>query len=179
MDQVYTYQLPKQQIILLSGFGGTGKTTIGNHLNELLENNALIEADELFHIKPFEIGDKMGRIKLKNSLDVMTNFLKEGYQQIICIGLVWSQAELDAVINEFPGDSYKHFLFRLHASKEVRFQRVVNRAEPGDTLEWLEKVEQTILNPWPFRMNIGQVVDIDTTSKSPIDVAQQIMRLIA
>ncbi len=169
----------RQKIILVSGFGGTGKTTVGSHLHELLDNNALVEADELFHIKPFEIGEKMGRVKLENSLDVMTNFLKEGYEHVICVGLVWSQAELDAVVSEFPCNNYEHFLFWLSASKEVRFQRVVSRGEPGDTLDWLESVEQTIPNPWPLRMNIGRAIEIDTTNRSPINIAQEVMRLIA
>jgi dephospho-CoA kinase len=169
----------KQKIILLSGFGATGKTTVGNLLYELLDSVALVEADELFHIKPFEIGEKMGRIKLNNCLDVMTNFLEEGYQHVICVGLVWSQSELDAIVNEFPGNSYEHFLFWLQANKEIRFQRVVNRAEPGDTLEWLEKVEQTINNPWPFKTNVGRATDINSNNKAPIEIAQEIVRLVA
>ena len=168
----------KQKIILLSGFGGTGKSTVGNLLYELLDSVALIEADELFHIKPFDIGEKMGRIKLKNCLAVINNFLEEGYQYVICIGLVWSQAELDAVVNKFPVADYEHFLFWLRANREVRFQRVVTRAEPGDTLEWLEKVEQTISNPWPFRTAVAQSVDIDSSVKAPFDIAQEIVRLL-
>jgi hypothetical protein len=167
-----------QQILLLSGFGGTGKSTVGNLLYEGLPSVALVEADELFHIKPFEIGEKMGRIKLKNSLDVMSNFLEEGYEWVICIGLVWVQAELDAVLDAFPADNYKHFLFWLQADRNTRFQRVLERSEPGDTREWLEHVEETMDNPWPFRMPVGQTREIDRTHKSAADVAREILKLI-
>lgn len=166
----------RQKIILLSGFGGTGKTTVGNLLYDYLDNVALIEADELFHIKPFEIGEKMGRIKLRNTLDIMANFLEEEYHYIICIGLVWSQAELDAVTDKFS--SYDHFLFWLSANKETRFKRVIDRAEPGDTLSWLEKVEQTIIDPWPLNMRIGKTVKIDTSTKSSIEIMHEIIKYI-
>jgi predicted kinase len=127
----------KQRIILISGFGGTGKSTIARLLFDKLDDCALVQADHLFLIKPWAIGDKLGRIKLRNCLDVMRNFFDEGYQNIICEGLVWSQEELDAVRAKFAPDLYDLFLFWLTASKSVRFDRVVKRAEPGDTEEFL------------------------------------------
>jgi predicted kinase len=168
----------RQKIVLICGFGGTGKSTVANIIHDEINSNALIEADDLFHIKPFVIGEQMGRIKLRNSLDVINNFLNENYKYVLCVGLVWSQAELNAVLNEFDKDKCEFFLFWLTASKEVRFERVIKRAEPGDTLEWLENVEKNIPKPWPFRMDKGQAIEINTDNKSAQQIAQKIMNLI-
>ena len=162
----------KQRLILISGFGGTGKTTSANMLFNKLDDCALIEADHLFIIKPWAIGEKLGRIKLRNSLDVMRNFFYEGYHNVICVGLVWSQAELDAVRNQFSDDQYVIWLFWLTADKSIRFDRVIGRGEPGDTQEFLEHVEQTIPNPWPLQAPTCYLEQIDTSNLVPETVAQ-------
>ena len=164
-----------QTIILLGGFGGSGKSTTGWKLHESFANSALMEADHLFFIKPWEIGEKLGRIKLKNSLDVMRNFLDEDYEHVICIGLVWSQAELDAVVHEFV-DRATIFMFWMHASKETRFERVLKRGEEGDTKEFLETVENTLKYPWPLQIASGNVFKIETDSKSPAAITKEILK---
>jgi 2-phosphoglycerate kinase len=52
---IFCWQMSKQKIVLISGFGGTGKSAVAARVYDLLESNAVVEADELFHIKPFLI----------------------------------------------------------------------------------------------------------------------------
>jgi len=167
-----------QKIILLSGFGGTGKSTVGTLLYEKLGNLALFEADHLFNIKPFVIGEKLGRIKLKNSLALIQNFLEEGYNNIIAVGLVWTQEELDAVVQKFSKDT-QIFLIWLEAPKEIRFQRVLMRGEPGDTLEFLEEVEQKLPNPWPFKEEKCKIFKISVEDKSSNEVGNKIIDILS
>jgi predicted kinase len=162
----------KKRIILISGFGGTGKTTTASILFNKLADCALVEADHLFIIKPWAIGEKLGRIKLRNSLEVMQTFASEEFHNIICVGLVWSQAELEAVESKFPDYQFDLFLFWLTANKETRFDRVVGRGEPGDTREFLEQVEQTIPNPWPLKSPRTNLEVIDTDEVTPEQVGQ-------
>jgi predicted kinase len=170
--------MDKQKIILLGGFGGSGKSTTGWKLHESLESSALFEADHLFFIRPWEIGEKLGRIKLKNSLDVMRNFLNEEYEHVICVGLVWSQQELDAVAEAFGQQADIH-MFWLHTSKEVRFKRVLARGEEGDTEEFLEMVEKTLKYPWPLTLASGKVYKIETDDKTPERVLATVKQHLA
>lgn len=167
-----------QCIILISGFGGTGKSTCANLLFNKLDECALVEADHLFNIKPWAIGDKLGRIKLRNSLDVLQNFINEGYQHVICVGLVWSQAELDAVVQQFPAQTHNLFLFWLSANKATRFDRVIKRGEPGDTEEFLEHVEQTVPDPWPLLLKDGHAEYFNTHDTNPEAVATLMLQLV-
>lgn len=166
-----------QTIILLGGFGGSGKSTTGWKLHESFQSSALIEADHLFYVRPWEIGEKLGRIKLKNTINVMQNFLDESYQYIICIGLVWSQAELDAIVQAF-GAKTKIYMFWLHANKETRFQRVLARGEPGDTEEFLETVEKTLKYPWPLHIHSGEIYKIEVDHKNPNQVFAEIFQKV-
>lgn len=162
----------KQRIIQVSGFGGTGKTTAANILFSRLTDCALVEADHLFIIKPWAIGERLGRVKLRNSLSVMRNFAVEGFLNIICVGLVWSQAELEAVEKEFTADQFDLFLFWLKAKKNIRFDRVVARGEPGDTLEFLEHVESNVPNPWPFKSSRTLLKLIEADNLTPDHIGQ-------
>lgn len=160
-------KIMRQRVILISGFAGTGKTTVANMLHETFHNSALVSADDLFHIRPFEIGEKLGRIKLKNCLSVIDNFLAEEYQEIICEGLVWSQSELNSVLATFA-QRCAFVLFWLDADKNTRLERVMHRGEPADFLLFADSVQ----DPWPFqgapvqfrrlsteRLNCHQVLD--------------------
>lgn len=166
-----------QKIILIGGFGGSGKTTAAWNLHHSFESSALIQADHLFFIRPWAIGEKLGRIKRKNTLDVLRNFLDEEYEHVICDGFVWSQEELDAVVDAF-GDRAEIHLFWLHASKDVRFNRVLSRGEEGDTEDFLEQVEKTVPYPWPLHSDTAHIYKIDVDAKTPDDVFHELRSLI-
>ena len=171
-----------QRVILISGFGGSGKSTCAEALWNHWDNAALVPADHLFHIRPFDIStqkgrDQIGRIKLRNSLALIQTFLDEGYEYILVDGLVWSQNELDAVEKEFAHKAELH-LFFLHVSKDVRFQRAIARGDPGDDHEYLEKVEETIPYPWPLTMKTGKPFKIDADTLRSEAVLKEILRIM-
>jgi dephospho-CoA kinase len=163
----------KQRIILISGFAGTGKTTIANMLHETFNSSALVSADELFHIRPFEIGEKLGRVKLQNCLSVITNFLNEGYENIICEGLVWSQAELDSVVVSFV-KRCNLVLFWLDAQKDIRRERVMQRGESADFLQFAD----SSIYPWPLQANFVKMHRLCTDSLDQKQTLDQLLLVL-
>jgi predicted kinase len=163
--------MAKQKIILIAGFGGCGKTTVARILHTSFANSACVSADALTEIRPLTLDDKLLRVRLRNCLDVIRNFLDEGFEHVVCDGLIWSQKELNAVAGALAGEHIQLFVFWLQASKVVRFRRVLDNAQAsgGDTMQFLEHVESKIADPWPMTLSVGHVEMVET---SYIDVQQ-------
>jgi hypothetical protein len=140
-----------------------------------------VEADHLFRIKPFvmdteEGKGQIGRIKLRNSLYVITTFIEEKFENIIVDGLVWSQEELDAVTELAGRCSCQLFFFWLDASKEVRFKRALSRSrDEADSEEFLASVEKNIADPRPFDTEHCCYVEVNVDEKSETGVVEIIM----
>lgn len=173
-----------QKVILISGFGGSGKSTCSALLWNRLENVAIVEADHLFRIKPFELGtaegrQKVGEIKLENTLAVLRTFLEEDFEHIIVDGLVWSQSELDAVVKECQKADCVILLFWLKTSKEVRHKRAIHRArDEADSQKFLDEVEKNIHDPTPFTFDACKYCEIETDRFSAEQVAYEMMKVM-
>jgi predicted kinase len=163
--------MANQKVILIAGFGGCGKTTVARILHTSFANSACVSADALTELRPLTLDDKLLRVRLRNCLDVIRNFLDEGFEHVVCDGLIWSQKELNAVGGALAGEHIELFVFWLQASKVVRFRRVLDNAQAGggDTMQFWEHVESKLADPWPMTLTTGHVEMVET---SYIDVQQ-------
>lgn len=173
------------QIILVSGFGGSGKSTCAQMLWDRLENVAIVEADHLFRIKPFEMNtvegrELIGRVKLGNSLAVTTNFMQEKFENIIVEGFVWSQSELDAVSELAGKHEFEIWCFWLKTSTAVRHKRAIARGrDEADSQEFLNLVEQKIKDPTPLLLPKGHYHEIVTDELSSEKVVEEMIRFMS
>lgn len=174
-----------QNIILMSGFGGSGKSTCAQLLWDRLEHVAIVEADHLFRIKPFEMKTEdgrnlIGRVKLHNSLAVLQTFIEEDFTNIIVEGLVWSQAELDAVAKLGKEYNCALWCFWLKTSATVRHARAITRGRDGaDNLAFLELVEKTIVDPTPLSLPRGHYHEILTDKLQSTEVVDEVQKYMA
>lgn len=173
-----------QRIILISGFGSSGKSTCSQVLWDRLEDVAVVEADHLFRIKPFEMAtqegrDQIGRIKLQNTLAVLKTFLKERYANIIVDGLVWSQDELDAVVEACEDFRCKIYLCWLKTGKEERHKRAIARErDEADSREFLDEVEEKISDPTPLTLPSGHYQEIETDNKTSGEIVDEMLSIL-
>jgi predicted kinase len=168
-----------QHIVLIGGFGGSGKTTVSELLADQLSSNALIEEDHRFRITPFEDWEKIGRIKTRNTHALMHTFLDEGFEHVICSGYVWSQAELDGVVEEFKNEDVKIWLFWLETPKHVRHGRAKSRKrDEADQTRFLEQIEEKFVNTLQLPLlNPGaEWIEIQTENAKPQEVVEKITR---
>src|SRR3989338_8081314 len=161
----------KQRIILISGLAASGKTSVGELLQEKLDNCARIESDFLILVKPFEPWDKLTRVKIRNNVSLVHNFIEEQYENIIVVGAIWNQEHLDYFLKELSPQDYTVSLFWLDVSKEDRFKRALNRRDPDDNVEWLEKMEKMFPTPsLPLQLPNGSSYVINVGNKSQEEI---------
>ena len=170
----------KQRIILISGLAASGKTSVGELLQEKLDNCARIESDFLILVKPFEPGDKLTRVKIRNNISLVHNFIEEQYKNIIVVGAVWNQDHLNLFLKELSPQDYNVSLFWLDVSKEDRFERALRRHDPDDNTEWLEKMEKLFPTPpLPLEPPNGSSYVIKVGSKNSQEITNEIETLLA
>ncbi len=176
---------PMQRIILISGFGGSGKTTCAQLLRDKLDDVAIFGADDLFRIKPFDMQieegrAKIGRVKLKNSLAVMNTFIEEKCQNIIIDGLIWNQQELDAVVEATKKHDNKIVMFWLETSKILRHTRAIARGrDEADDQKFLDLIEEQMIDPTPFQLESGTSFVIQTDNKTPEAIVDEMLAILS
>lgn len=174
-----------QRIILISGFGGSGKTTCARLLRDKLEDVAIFGADDLFRMKPFEVRTeegraKIGRVKLKNSLAVLTTFIEEKCQNIIVDGLVWSQHDLDAVVEAAKKYHCDVMIFWLETSKRIRHSRAIARGrDDADAQEFLDLIEENVVDSTPLKLASGKPFTIQSDNKTPEEIVGEILKSLS
>ena len=169
----------KQRIIFISGHVASGKTILGEMVQEKLSSCARVESDFLILVKPFQMGPKLLALSTKNTIPVISNFLQEGYENILIVGGVWNQGQLDDYVQEFSTEKYDTHVFWLHASREVRNARALKRGDHGDNADWLEKVEKSLPYPaLPFTIVGGSFHQIDVDNKKPEDILEVFLGIL-
>ena len=78
------------KLIFISGQPGSGKTSVANELLSQSKNAALIEADSLSAVNPFDF-HKNSELAIKNTIALAVNFNDAGFKNIIISGLVKNQ----------------------------------------------------------------------------------------
>jgi len=169
----------KQRLIFISGFAASGKTETGEFLHEKFVNCARVESDFLILVKPFEPGQKLSELKILNTTDVVRNFLKTGFENILIIGAIWQQSDLDKFLENFSIADYGIFVFWLDLSREERLARASKRQDMGDNAEWFAKVESTLQVPeLPLKGNGIKSYKIEVQDRSQETIGEEIYQLL-
>ena len=167
------------KIISINGQAGTGKTTTAKILLGKLENSAYISGDALVAVNPFGVNEKTDRLVIKNSVSLIKNFEQENYETVIICGILRNQAQLDSFLNNL-GEKADFLFVWLRASKEVRHKRKIKRArDESDSPEWFDFIDKIIPDVEAFNLKRGEYLEIDTSDKTPEEVAEIIERKIA
>lgn len=167
-----------QNLILISGRGGSGKSTVSQYLFSNLNDTALIQADKMVDFEPFEIGEKLHRIKMRNCSALIATYLKEGVRDIICEGFVQNQFELNEVEQQFKDINI--YVFWLELDKASRHSRVKSRGRGSDDDPSIMDIyESASTEPWPFHSERAKLTEISVKNKLAKDVCIEIRQILA
>ena len=167
------------KVISINGQAGTGKTTTAKVLLEKLVNSAYISGDALVAVNPFGVNETIDRLVIKNSISLIKNFEQEDYDSVIICGTIGNQKQLDIFLDNLGKDIDMFFVW-LRASKEVRHKRKIKRArDESDSPQWFDFIDKIIPDIESFNLKRGEYLEIDTSGKTPEEVAEIIKSKIA
>lgn len=156
--------------LFINGSINSGKTTIAKLLAKKLGKVALLEIDKLHEFIEWMEIDKAVPINLKNAVDIIKNFVKEGLDVIVPYPL--SQKNYDFLINELSDLNTRKLFITLSPSLDAVLQ---NRGKRELSTWEKERIKHhysiDIPNP-----SFGKM--IDTSNISPEETLDQIFKIL-
>ena len=158
-----------QTAVLLGGPTGVGKTTTLKHLHDIIPKCAVLDADDVWRIRPELQVDGTRAIAIANTVSVMKGYFEAGCEVGI-LTWVFARPELYApVVEAFDGLVGRVKQIYLVSDEATLEKRLRQRGE-SDRLEYSISRLHLIEN-LPFRK-------IDTSEIDPIEVAQRVKKAI-
>lgn len=160
-----------QKLILINGFGGSGKTEVGKLLLTALPSAALFDFDSITCVNPFEYTDRLFQLGHKNAAAITENFLLEDYQHIIMCGGCSTQRHLDNFLSLLRRRPEVNWFFLVTSSEERRRRKVARSRDDADKPEWFDALEA---KEGPYKgLVTGRAVhafELHTNGKTPEQV---------
>lgn len=164
--------------IVITGPVGVGKTTVASALSDRLiasgEPHALVDMDTMRQSYPRPAGDRFNMaLGLRNLAAVWANYRAAGAECLILADIVESPDDVAAYRVAVPNAEVT--VVRLLASPDAIARRLAQR-ESGASLRWhqLRAMELVALMQ---KEAIGDVL-VETDEKTPLDIADEILRRV-
>ena len=132
-----------QQVIILNGPAGVGKTSVGKLLAKESENSVCISGDAIKDFIVRKTDTVKGRLGYKNGASLIRNYLDAGYKLVIFEYVFPSKQQIDYFFEELKVD-VPVFLYTLWAPLEVVKEREASRVERASLGEQVTKCHQEL-----------------------------------
>lgn len=166
-------------VLIITGPVGVGKTTTAAALSDLLADqkapHTFVDMDALTATFPRPADDRFGgRLGLRNLADVVRNGRDAGSDRLIVAGVIESREDMERYREAIPDADVT--VVRLVAPIEEIQERIVVRNSVGAGNEAGVAWERDRAAELIAIMDAADVADvsIDTTGRSPEDVAREI-----
>ena len=166
-------------LIIISGPIGTGKTTISRLLYASIEKCAYIESEWLLNMTPFVLNEKTMDMLGDNINTVVSNYIANGYDNIILSCVLNTQEIVQKLIVEIDskfGEKLNVYSFDLTSNFDV----LESRKE--EKIKKLNIKEQEMLKELLHHGNISKrepnSVVIDTSVIKPGEAKTMIMEMV-
>ena len=155
-------------LILIGGPPWVGKTTCAGHVFNSLQNTAWLDGDDVWRVNPFSVDDPRIRTGDKNMSFVLNTYLQSGFSYVIFSSVLLTNKPVIAkILGDIQTEDYDRVLFILNASLHVISERSAMRDGVESTDSWfIDEARRR------------EAVHIDTTNRSPEDVADSILKIV-
>ena len=167
------------KLIIISGCCGAGKETTGRLLLSVLEPSAWIDMKSLGRIEPWAYGEELISLCVENAADLVDNFLRAGFYQVVLSGGINSQRELDALMTHVHTDCRVIYIW-LDVDKVIRDKRRIARArDDADSPEHLDFVDSIVTDPGELPISNGMYYRLPIDCETPHEVLKNVLEALA
>ena len=132
--------MPDQNLIIIEGQEGAGKSTTVRALTAAIPWSARIDAEDVGDVNPWQMDDAFLHLLWKNVADLTRNFWNAGYRNVIAGSFLTNVNEYRTFRDELDAPANVYFI-QLCASKASRDVRRINR-EKVSSEEWRDMVDR-------------------------------------
>ena len=162
-----------KRLIVIGGPMGVGKTTTCRELQRRLPDNAFLDGDWCWDVRPFVVNAETRAMVLDNICHLLNNFLRCGaYENVIFCWVLHEQAILDEIVRRLDLSGVEPRCFSLIASADALRRRIMEDVNRGlrdasaieRGLAYLEKYDRV------------ESEKLDVSEIGPAEAAEAIMR---
>lgn len=164
----------RKRLYLIGGTMGVGKTAVGQRLNARLERSVFLDGDWCWMMHPFAVTDETKAMVMDNITHLLTNFLRcSALDHVVFCWVMHEQAIIDELLARLPLCDVTVVPVSLVCSPVALTGRLTRDIQSG--LRTPDVVPRS-LNRLPLYDALN-TIKIDTTAKTPDEVAQAILAL--
>lgn len=162
-------------LILINGFGGAGKSTVGEIILDVISPSAFLDFDWLTHVRPFEYNDALIELGLRNAAALIQNFFDSGHTTVILASGCAKQRHLDYLLSRLSVYPKTLWFFLQTSRDELKRRRIMRNRDGADTAAMFDFLEEKV---GPYEGIVKGInlsaLEIQTDGRTPREVALDI-----
>jgi energy-coupling factor transporter ATP-binding protein EcfA2 len=132
--------MPDQNLIIIAGQEGAGKSTTVRALVKAIPESAQIDAEDVGEVNPWHMDDAYFRMLWKNVADLTRNFWSAGFRNVVA-GSFLSNVDHYRAFRDVLNMHANVYVIQLCATKATRDVRRINRGKETSE-EWRDMVDR-------------------------------------
>lgn len=161
-------------LYLIGGTMGVGKTTVGQHMKQLLNNSVFLDGDWCWDARPFHITEETQKMVIDNICYLLNNFIHcSVHENIIFSWVMHRQDIINDLLNRLDTEKCNVKVFSLICNEETLRHRLQKDIFCG--IRTADVIQRSIGHlPMYYKLD---TIKIDTTTKSIDTVAREIISI--
>lgn len=165
-----------KRLIFIGGPMGVGKTSTSKILQTKLNKCVYLDGDWCWFTNPWILNEETKAIALENITHNLNTFIKaDSYENIVFSWILHENQIVSDILNKLDLDNVAFYNFSLIATKNAIIERLKEDLDNGI------RSEEIVIERSLKRLEQVKMVDsvkIDTTSKTVIEVVDELIKYI-
>jgi hypothetical protein len=166
------------RLVIITGQEGVGKTTIVPALLPYVQPGAVLDAEEVGQVNPWQFDEEFKTLLWDNVAAVVRNFWQAGHTTVVNGSFINDYADFERFRSRLDSD-VSVYVVQLCASKLVRDRRRIERPK-ASSQEWRDELDRS----YPEHTTLGEAtaeyryVRIDNSTLLVADTVDRIRRAL-